>query len=99
EPVEKGIQLEDKVRYKRKLTPTPANIWKMNYDNYLLDPSKSMELKIRKPDKTERTLTIKAQTLTDKEFRAEIKERKEKLKARKEKDDFEPFKCKEVSTE
>lgn len=94
-----GIEVGDQVLSIRNLTPTRDDLWKMEYVIYQLDPSNVMSLKIRKLDGTEKSLTIKAKTLTDKEFRAEIKERKEKLKAKKEKDEFEPFKCQEVSAD
>lgn len=92
-----GIEVGDQVLSIRNFTPTRADLWKMSYVIYKLDPSHVMSLKIRKLDGTEKSLVIKAKTLTDKEYRAEIKERKEKLKARKEKDEYEPFKCEEVS--
>src|SRR5205809_5542377 len=79
-----GIEVGDQVVSIRNFTPTRADLWKMSYVIYQLDPSNVMSLKIRKPDGTERSLVIKAKTLTDKEFREGIKERKEKLKARKE---------------
>jgi C-terminal processing protease CtpA/Prc len=94
-----GIEVGDEVISIRKLTPTRADLWKMNYVIYQLDPLKTMDLKIRKLDNTERTVTIQAKTLTDKEFRAELKEKREKLKARKEKNEYEPFRCREISTE
>ncbi len=94
-----GIEVGDEVLSIRNFTPTRADLWKMSYVIYQLDPSKEMSLKIRKLDGTEKSLVIKAKTLTDKEYRAEIRERKAKLKARKEKDEYEPFKCEEVSKE
>lgn len=96
---EKGIEVGDEVIALRNFTPTRADLWKMEYVIYQLDPSNVMTLKIKKLDGTEKSVAIMAKTLTDKEWKAEIKERKEKLKARKEKDEFEPFKCQEVNAE
>ncbi len=94
-----GIEVGDQILSIRNFTPTRADLWKMSYVIYQLDPSKVMSLKIKKLDGTEKSLVIKAKTMTDKEYRAEIKERKEKLKARKEKDEYQPFKCEEISKE
>jgi len=94
-----GIEVGDQVLSIRNFTPTRADLWKMSYVIYQLDPSQVMSLKIRKLDGTEQSLVIKAKTLTDKEYRAEIKERKAKLKALREKDEYQPFKCEEVSKE
>lgn len=94
-----GVEVGDQVLSIRNFTPTRADLWKMEYVIYQLDPSNVMSLKIKKLDGTEKSLVIHATTLTDKQFRAEIKERREKLKARKEKDEYRPYKCEEVSKE
>ena len=94
----KGLEVGDQVLAIRNFPPTRADLWKMEYVIYKLDPDQQMELKIRKPDQTEKTIVIKAKTLTDKELRAEIKARKERRKARKEKNEYQPFKCREVDS-
>jgi len=94
-----GLEVGDQVVAIRKLIPTRADLWKITYVILKLDPSQETDLRIRKPDGTERSLTIKAKTSTDKEYQAELKERREKLKARKEKDEYQPFKCQEASPE
>jgi len=87
-----GITVGDQILFLGKFKPNRRDLWKMNYVLYKLDPANTLDLKIRKPDGTEKSLTIKAKTMTDKEFRAEQKARKEKSK-------FEPFKCQEMSKE
>jgi C-terminal processing protease CtpA/Prc len=87
-----GIEVGDQIVGLGKFRPNRRDLWKMMYVLYKLDPMDTLDLKIRKPDGTEKALTIKAKTMTDKEFRAE-------RKARKNKDKFEPFKCREVSSE
>jgi C-terminal processing protease CtpA/Prc len=87
-----GLETGDQVLMIRNFRPTRADLWKMNYVIYRLDPLSTMDLKIRKPDGTEKSLTIKGRTLTDKEYAAELKARKEKFKEK-----FEPSKCQEVN--
>lgn len=87
-----GIQIGDQLMLLGKFSPNRRDLWKMLYVIYKLDPAETLDLKIRKPDGAEKSLTIKAKTMTDKEFRTE-------QKARKEKDKYEPFKCQEMSKE
>lgn len=87
-----GIQVGDQLVLLGKFSPNRRDLWKMLYVVYKLDPAETLDLKIRKPDGAEKSLTIKAKTMTDKEFRAE-------QKAKKEKDKYEPFKCQEMSKE
>jgi Periplasmic protease len=55
-----------------------------------------LDLKVKKPDGSERQVRITAKTLTEKEYRAEQKAKKE---ARKNKETYEPFKCQEISSD
>jgi C-terminal processing protease CtpA/Prc len=87
-----GIEVGDQIVLLGKFKPNRRDLWKMIYVLYKLDPSDTLDLKIRKPDGSEKLLTIKAKTMTDKEYRAEQKARKEKKK-------FEAFKCQEMSKE
>lgn len=87
-----GVTVGDQITFLGKFKPNRRDLWKMTYVLYKLDPADTLDLKIRKPDGTEKSLTIKAKTMTDKEFRAEQKARKEKYK-------YEPFKCQEMSKE
>jgi C-terminal processing protease CtpA/Prc len=87
-----GIEVGDQVVGLGKFKPNRRDLWKMTYVLYKLDPAHTLDLTIRKPDGTEKSVTIKAKTMTDKEFRAE-------QKARKEKDKYVPFKCQEISKE
>jgi carboxyl-terminal processing protease len=64
----------------------------MMYLIYKLDPNKKLELSIRKPDGTDKSLTVNAKTMTEKEYRAEQKARKDQRK-------FEPFKCQEIGSD
>ena len=88
----KGIEVGDQVVSIGKFPPTRNDLWKINYLIYRLDPQKTLDLKVRKPDGTEKALTIDAKTMTDKEFRAE-----QKAKRDKEREKYEPYKCNEVS--
>jgi len=85
-----GIETGDQIMTLGRFTPTRRDLWKMMYVLYRLDPANTLDLKIRKPDGTEKTLTVKAKTMTEREFRAEQKNRREKKK-------FEPFKCQEIN--
>ncbi len=87
-----GIAVGDQIVLLGKFKPNRRDLWKMTYVLYKLDPANTLDVKIRKPDGAENSLTVKAKTMTDKEFRAERKARKEKHK-------YEPFKCQEVSKE
>lgn len=89
-----GIEVGDQILQIGKFNPTRKDLWKINYLIYRLDPSKTMELKIRKADGTEKVLTIEAKTQTEKEFRAEVKAKKDK---QKDKNKYEPFECKEIN--
>lgn len=87
-----GIEVGDQIVLLGKFKPNRRDLWKMIYVLYKLDPANTLDLKIRKPDGSEKSLIIKAKTMTDKEYRAEQKARKEKKK-------FEPFKCQEMNKE
>ena len=87
-----GIEIGDQIVALGKFKPNRRDLWKMMYVLYKLDPANTLDLTIRKPDGTQKSITIKAKTMTDKEFRAE-------QKARKEKDKYVPFKCEEMSKE
>lgn len=87
-----GIEVGDQILLLGKFKPNRRDLWKMNYVIYKLDPSDTLDLHIRKADGTEKALTIKAKTMTEKEFRAEQKSRKEKNK-------YESFKCQEMTKE
>lgn len=88
----KGLEVGDQILQYGKFKPNRRDLWKMNYVLYKLDPANTLDLKTLKPDGAEKSFTITAKTMTDKEYRAE-------RKARKEKNKFEPYKCQEVSKE
>lgn len=85
-----GLQVGDQILMMGKFKPNRRDLWKMNYVLYKLDPANTLELKTLKPDGAEKSFTVTAKTMTQKEYIAE-------RKARKEKDKFEPFKCQEIS--
>ena len=87
-----GVETGDQILFLGKFKPTRRDLWKMMYVLYKLDPADTLDLKIRKPDGTEKALTVKAKTMTERQFLAEQKNRKEKKK-------YEPFKCQELSGE
>jgi carboxyl-terminal processing protease len=88
----KGIEVGDQILLIGKFTPTRKDLWKINYLLYRLDPEKTLDLKIKKPDGVEKTMTIEAKTMSEKEFLAEQKAKRDK---RKEK--YQPFKCQEIN--
>ncbi len=97
-----GIERGDQILKIGKFKPTRNDLWKINYVIYKLDPAKTLDLVLKKPDGQEQTLTIKAKTMTEKEFRAERKadrEREKKEKTSKEDDPNRPFRCREISKE
>lgn len=87
-----GVEVGDQILLLGKFRPNRRDLWKMHYLIYKLDPNKTLELSIRKPDGTEKNLTINARTMTDKEYRAEQKTKKDRRK-------FEPFRCQEMGPE
>lgn len=87
-----GVEVGDQILLLGKFRPNRRDLWKMIYLIYKLAPDKTLDLAIRKHDGTEKTLTINAKTMTDKEYRAEQKARKDRRK-------FEPFKCQEFGAE
>lgn len=87
-----GVEVGDQITLLGKFKPNRRDLWKMIYVLYKLDPADMLDLKVRKPDGSEKALTIKARTMTDKEFRAE-------QKARKERNKDQPFKCQEINKE
>jgi C-terminal processing protease CtpA/Prc len=87
-----GIEVGDQIVLLGKFKPTRRDLWKMMYVLYKLDPADTLDLKIRQPDGTEKSLTVKAQTMTASQFRAEQEKR---LKNNEDK----PFKCRELSRE
>lgn len=89
-----GVRVGDQVLSLAKFRPNRNDLWKINYYIYRLDPSETIDIKVRKPDGAEKSLTVVAKTMTDKEFKAEQKAKKDK-----EKEKYEPFKCKEISKE
>ena len=94
---QQGVRAGDQIIKIGTLAPTRQDLWKVRYVIYRLDPIKTLDLEIRKPDGTEKAVTITAKTMTDKEYLADLKVRREKFKADKGDDD--PFKCREVSSE
>lgn len=86
-----GVEMGDEIVMLGKFKPSRSDLWKMNYVIYKLDPAKTLDLKIRKTDGSEKSLTIAAKTMTYKEYRAEQKAQKDKSK-------FEPVKCQEISS-
>ncbi|PYT00134.1 MAG: hypothetical protein DMF63_09200 [Acidobacteria bacterium] len=91
-----GVAAGDEILAIGRFTPNRNDLWKMMYVLYKLDPTKILDLKLRKPDKTELALRVTAKTMTDKEYLAEWKAKRE---ARKNKETNEPFKCQEISPE
>lgn len=89
----KGVEVGDQILSIGKYPPTRRDLWKIEYLLYRLDPADTLDLKLRKPDGTEKSVTIKAKTQTEKDYRAELKARKEKSK---DKEDDASFKCREL---
>ena len=89
-----GVEVGDQVLLIGKHKPTRNDLWKINYLIYKLDPALELDLRIRKPDNTEKTVVMQAKTQTDKEYRAELK-----LRKNKDKDEDAAFKCQEISKE
>lgn len=87
-----GIEVGDQIILLGKFKPNRRDLWKMMYVLYKLDPADTLDLKIRKPDGTEKDLTVKAKTTSDSQFRAEQEKRREKKKEVS-------FKCQELSSE
>lgn len=91
-----GLEVGDQITMIGRFKPTRRDLWKMMYVLYRLDPAKTIDLTIKKPDGAEKQIKVNARTMTEKEFRAELKAKREK---RKEREKNEPYKCKEISKE
>ncbi|MFZ1702481.1 MAG: S41 family peptidase [Pyrinomonadaceae bacterium] len=90
----KGVEVGDQLLSIGRYTPNRNDLWKINYLIYRLDPAETLDLKLKKPDGTEKAITIDAKTMTDKEYRAEQKARRDKNGEK-----YFPYKCHEVNTE
>ncbi len=87
-----GLEVGDKVLNIGKFIPNRQHLWKIVYVLYRLDPANTVDLNIEKVDGSQKSLTVKAKTMTQ-------KQRREELKKKKSKEKFEPFKCQEVDAE
>jgi carboxyl-terminal processing protease len=90
----KGVRVGDQVLRLGKFTPNRRDLWKMLYVLYKLDPSRELDLTLKKVDGTTGPVRVIATTMTDKEYSAYLKAMKE---ARKKKQKDQPFKCEEIS--
>lgn len=88
----KGLRVGDQVLSIGKFAPTRENLWKIMYVLYRLDPIDFVDLKIKSVHGTEKSLTVKAKTMTAKEKRQEREKRRNEEKVK-------PFKCQEVNAE
>jgi C-terminal processing protease CtpA/Prc len=91
-----GLQVGDELLALGRFSPNRRDLWKMLYVLYRLDPTQLLDVKVKKPDGSERVIRITAKTLSEKEYRAEQKAKRE---ARKNKEKYEPFKCQEISSD
>lgn len=87
-----GVEPGDQIVLLGKFKPNRRDLWKMMYVLYKLDPADTLDLRIRKPDGTEKALTVKAKTMTKSQFRAELEKRWAMKKEA-------PFKCQELNGE
>jgi C-terminal processing protease CtpA/Prc len=88
----KGLKVGDEILNIGRFTPTRSDLWKIFYLIYKLDPSKTVDLRVRTLDGPEAQIKVAARTMTEKEYQAERKKRKDD-KALK------PFKCQEINAE
>jgi C-terminal processing protease CtpA/Prc len=63
-----GIEPGDQILKIGKAVPNRADLWKINFVLYNLDPAKVIELTIRKIDQTEKTVRIAASTTRESKF-------------------------------
>lgn len=63
-----GVEPGDQILKIGKAVPNRADLWKIEFVLYNLDPAKLIELAIRKPDQTEKTLRIAASTTSSRKF-------------------------------
>jgi C-terminal processing protease CtpA/Prc len=88
----KGLRVGDQILNIGKFTPTRENLWKIMYVLYRLDPIDFIDLKIKSVEGAEKSLTVKAKTMTADEKRKEQEKRKKEDKEK-------PFKCQEINAE
>lgn len=86
----KGLRAGDRVVGIGRYNIDRANLWKINYLLYLLDPQETVELFVLDSDGKEREIKVKAT------FKSIEEREKEANKRRKEKQEA-PYKCREIS--
>ena len=88
----KGLKIGDIITGIGKFATHRANLWKMNYLLYALDPQESIKIYVFKPDGTEREIEIKST------FKSIAERQKEAEKRRKQKREN-PYKCQKINAE
>jgi len=88
----KGLRVGDEILKIGPFTPTRRDLWKIIYQIYKLDPSRTVDLKVRNLEGQEAEITVTARTMTEKEYLEERKKRKDDKPV-------EPVKCHEINAE
>jgi C-terminal processing protease CtpA/Prc len=88
----KGLRVGDEILNIGRFTPTRRDLWKIIYLIYKLDPSRTVELRVRTLDGQEAQITVAARTMTEKEYEEERKKRNDDKPVK-------PFKCQEINAE
>lgn len=88
----KGLRVGDEILNIGRFTPTRRDLWKIIYLIYKLDPSRTVDLRVRSLDGQESQITVAARTMTEKEYQEERKKRKDNKPPK-------PFKCQEINAE
>lgn len=88
----KGLRVGDEILNIGRFTPTRRDLWKIIYLIYKLDPSGTVDLRIRNLDGQEAQITVAARTMNEKEYQEERKKLKDDKPVK-------PFKCHEINAE
>lgn len=84
-----GLEPGDQILKIGRFVPNRADLWKINFVLYNLDPAKTIELKIRRPDNAEKIVRITASSVSSAKFWNDLIDRQETKR--------DIFKCSEIS--
>ncbi len=88
----KGLKPGDVILQLGKFPPTRQTLWQIEYLLYALDPQQAVDLTVRSPDGSERSMTVASKFSSAEELKKEADQKRKEQKERKEPKE-EPFLC------